>query len=150
MAQPRTVTWAAAALALYCLFLAFILLNPSAALPSSSVSLLADVAEALGAPDWVLASGRIEFVANALIFAPVSMLGALVWRSTSWRDWTAYAFAASAGVELVQGLLLSDRSASFVDVVSNTLGALMGALATLLLQWWQRRRSVDEDRVAAD
>ena len=128
---------AAWALALYCLLLAFILLNPSAALPSSSVSLIAEVAEALWVPEVFLSGSRVEFVVNAVMFAPVSLLGSIVWKESTWRDWTAYVFLASGSAELVQGVLLSARSATFVDIVANTLGALAGGL----LIWLVRRRT---------
>jgi VanZ family protein len=48
--------------------------------------------------------------------------------SYSWRDWTAFGFCLACLVELLQGLLLPGRHASFSDVVANTLGALLGAL----------------------
>ncbi|MFC6286320.1 VanZ family protein [Nocardioides sp. GCM10027113] len=124
---------ARAALAGYVAFLLVILLLPTGEVPSSAVSWTALVAERLGAPDFLLAGARMEFVLNALMVAPVPLLGALVWRRTTWRDWTAYLFVASASVELFQGLALPGRSAAFVDVVANTLGAVMGGLAAALL-----------------
>jgi VanZ family protein len=39
----------------------------------------------------------------------------------------------SFGIEAVQALVLPARSAQFVDVVSNTLGALVGALLAVPL-----------------
>ena len=127
---------AAWALAAYCLLLAFILLSPSAELPSASVSLIADVGRDLGVPEVLLSGSRTEFVVNAAMFAPVSLLGSIVWKASTWRDWTAYVFLASGSAELAQGVVLSERSATFVDVVANTLGALVGGV----LIWVVRRR----------
>ena len=127
---------AAWALGLYCLLLAFILLSPSAELPSASVSLIADVGRAVGVPEVFLSGSRTEFLVNAAMFVPVSLLGSIVWKGTTWRDWTAYVFLASGLAELVQGVVLSERSATFVDVVANTLGALAGGV----LIWIVRQR----------
>jgi glycopeptide antibiotics resistance protein len=44
-----------------------------------------------------------------------------------WERWTAVAFIVSGGVELCQALMLPDRSAQFQDVVSNTLGIMLGS-----------------------
>ena len=48
-----------------------------------------------------------------------------------WANWVVYGFVLSCAVELVQGLVLPPRSAQFEDVVANTLGALVGALAAV-------------------
>ena len=139
--QRRTVPWhgkprgdlrpaaplAVVALACYMAVLLFALLTPSAGVPSASVGWLADVMRRLGAPEVVLVPERVEFVANVLILVPATALGALRWRSLTWRDWTAYGFVFSGWVELLQGLFLDERSATHVDVVANTLGALGGA-----------------------
>jgi len=121
----------------YCAFLAVVLLAPTAGPQSSSVGGLETLVQRLGAPAAFTGPGRVEFVCNALILMPVSALGSLRWPRTTWRDWTAYAFVIAGGVEVVQGLLLPARSASFVDVVANTLGGLGGAAAVALLRRWR-------------
>jgi len=123
------------ALVAYGAALAFVLLVPAAAVPSSGASWTADLADRLGAPAWMVEPSRWEFLANALMVTPVPALGSLLWPRTTWRDWTAYAFVAAGAVELAQGLFLPARSATFVDVVANTLGGLLGAAAV----WLARR-----------
>src|SRR4051812_7475335 len=125
----------AIALVAWCCFLAVALLAPSSGAQSSTVGHVVVVARWFGAPDWLATQARMEFVCNALILMPLSALGSLLWPRTSWRDWTAYAFVVAGLVELTQGLLLSARTASFVDVVANTLGGLGGAVAVMLLRW---------------
>lgn len=125
-------------LAVYCVLLAFVLLVPYGQVPSSGAGFFADRAADLGAPDWIVEPYRFEFLANALILMPVSALGSLIWPSTTWRDWTAYAFLTAGAVECAQALLLPDRTASFVDVVANTLGGLLGAVLVAVLS---RRRT---------
>lgn len=116
------------ALTVYLLVLLFALLTPSAATPSSSVSWVAEVLRSLGAPERVLIPDRVEFLCNVAILVPATALGSLLWRAPSWRDWTAYGFVFAGTIEVVQGLLLPQRSATYVDVVANTLGALLGAM----------------------
>lgn len=116
------------ALTAYLFVLLFALLTPSAATPSSSVSWVAEVLRSLGAPERVLVPDRVEFLCNVAILVPASALGSLLWRTASWRDWTAYGFVFAGTIEVVQGLLLPQRSATYVDVVANTLGALLGAM----------------------
>ena len=55
-----------------------------------------------------------------------------------WQEWTAYGFLGAIAVELFQGLVLPGREASLSDIVSNGLGALLGAL---LAHLWVRRSS---------
>lgn len=135
--SPTLRRRAAIALAGYSVVLAWVLLNPSASVPSGTVSVLGAIGDALGLPGRLTVGSRIEFALNALILAPVSALGLVVWPRTTWRDWTAYGFAISGGVELFQALLLSGRSATMVDIVANTLGAAVGAVvATWALARW--------------
>ncbi|ANH38216.1 VanZ like family protein [Nocardioides dokdonensis FR1436] len=124
----RTRRRLAVALGAYCLFIAAIVLLPTGAVPSAVVTHVAGLADAMGTPARLTAGARIEFGLNALMVVPISALGGLLWPRWNWRDWTAAAFVASASVELIQGLFLPDRSATFVDVCANTLGGLMGAL----------------------
>jgi glycopeptide antibiotics resistance protein len=129
----------AGALVVYSAALAFILLVPSGAVPSGGASWTAELAGRLGAPAWAVEPSRWEFLANALILMPLSALGSLVWPRTTWRDWTAYAFVIAGAVELIQGLALPARSATFVDVVANTLGGLGGAAFVLVVRRLHRR-----------
>ena len=134
-----------AALAVWVAVLAFTLLSPSAEGPSWLVNQVAATAAAVGVPSALVAPDRVEFVLNVAAFVPVSLLGSLLWQRLSWRDWTAGGFVASFLVELVQAVALDGRSATHTDVVSNTVGALIGAVlgGWLLLA---RRRLDSEGR----
>ncbi|NHC23869.1 hypothetical protein G6553_11880 [Nocardioides sp. IC4_145] len=52
-------------------------------------------------------------------------------------------FVGSAGVELVQAFLLPARSATYVDIVANTAGGLLGAAAVAVLRRWSGSVGVD-------
>jgi hypothetical protein len=87
-------------------------------------------------PQWSIAPGWVApehygILLNVVLFVP---LGALfVWLSgRPWWVGTILAAAGSAVIEVTQGLWL-DRQATWSDVVANTLGAAVGALAVSLL-----------------
>ena len=126
---PATV-----ALVLYAAFLAFVTLAPSARLQVAVVASTVDVLS-LGLPDRLVTGSRVEAGLNALMVVPLTFLATLVVRRVRWQDWTAYGFLGACLVELAQGLLLPGRSATFVDVVANTLGAFLGAAVAA---WWLR------------
>jgi len=121
------------ALVAYSCFLAIVLLAPSSSDQSRAASVLVDLGHLVGFGNHAT-QGRAEFIANALILMPVSALGSLVWARSRWRDWTAWGFVLAGCVELAQGIALSARTASFTDVVANTLGAMGGALFVALMR----------------
>ncbi len=125
-------------LAAYVVCLAIVLLSPSARLGTDAVSLVSDLLARLGL-ETLAVRPRVEFAENVGLLLPVSFIGSLVWERFTWRDWTALGFVASAVVESLQALLLDGRSATFSDVVANTLGATLGALTIRLVRRRSRR-----------
>lgn len=123
-----------AALVGYAIFLAIVLLWPTSGTQSAGAAWLVDIARAFGVAPEIATQARAEFVANVLIVVPLSALAALVWPRSTWRDVTAWAFVLACAIETVQGLLLPGRTPSTVDVVANTLGGLVGALAIAALR----------------
>lgn len=75
---------------------------------------------------------------NVLLFVPLGAFLALLGRWAWW--WVMLpAVIVSGAIETVQGVWL-DREASWSDVVANTVGALLGAVAVSLLARARRRR----------
>ncbi len=135
------------ALAAYLAGLAVALLSPTSGVQSALVTHVCDFGVRLGLSPETATQGRGEFLCNALILMPVSMLGSAVWPRTNWRDWLAFSFVISGSVELAQGLLLPERSATYVDVLANTLGGLAGALVVTAVRALVRsRRSAARER----
>ena len=114
-------------LLVYVLVLGAVLFSPTSHVQTALVDGLVHVLQAVLPDSWV-DFARVEVLMNAVIIAPLSFLGSRVWPRLRWQDWTAYAFVGATTVELVQGLLLPGRQASFSDIVANTFGALLGAL----------------------
>ena len=85
---------------------------------------------------WVTAGlpwltyGRIEFLANVVLFVP---FGAFLTRLLRRRYLVPpLALATTIGIELVQSLYGGARTPSVSDVVANFLGALVGLLLILV------------------
>lgn len=132
----------AALLVGYLLFLAWVLLWPSAAPATGVVGHASGVLADLGLPASLVSPTRVEFGLNALMVVPVPFLASLLWPRWTWAQWTAAGFLASCSVELSQGLFLPDRSAQMADVVSNTLGAMVGGVAAEIFRRAASRREV--------
>lgn len=118
---------AAVTLVCYLAFLAWILLWPSAGPASSTVDWLLTILWESGFSQELVTGTRVEFVLNTIMLAPVAPLAMLAGARWTWERWTAVAFLASGSVELLQAIVLPDRSAQFQDIVSNTLGVLLGS-----------------------
>ena len=125
----------------YTVLLGVALLAPTSGHQSALAAHVRDLGLWVGFSPERATQERAEFLCNALILAPVPALGSLLWPRASWRDWTAAVFVAAGTVELVQGLLLPERTASYEDIVANTLGGLLGALAGLGVRRVLERRA---------
>jgi glycopeptide antibiotics resistance protein len=129
------------ALVVYSVLLGVALLAPTSGTQSGMASWVSDLGVWVGFSAETANQGRAEFLCNVAILAPVSALGSLIWARTTWRDWTAYAFVIAGSVEVVQELVLPARTASYVDIVANTLGGMIGAVVVLAARRLSRRRT---------
>lgn len=78
-----------------------------------------------GLPGWV-DYAAIESLANVLLFIPAGILAAALLPGRLW--WLAFLLCTglSAGVELVQDLVLPERHGTVQDILLNSCGALLG------------------------
>lgn len=120
----------AALLVAYVMFLAAVLTEYNPTVATDVVSRSEVWLDSKGAPAVMTGPGRVEFFLNAAMFAPIALLAAMTFPRHPWANWVVYAFVGSAVVELFQGVYLPPRSAQFIDVVANTLGGLVGAVAS--------------------
>ena len=130
----RARTALGAALAVWVVLLAVVLLAPSSSGPDWVIFQLAEALRRLGLPEVLTNPGRVESMLNVVAFVPLGLLGSLLWTRPTWRDWTAVGFVVSFAVEVVQAVALDARQATNADVVANTLGMLVGALLGLLVR----------------
>lgn len=126
MSHPARIVLATL-LAGYVAVMVFIVITPSGSTPSDGLTWLIIELGELGVPARWRTVARIDFLANVALLVPAAAGAALLLPRPTWRDWTAVGFLASATVEATQALFLSEREASFADVVANTSGALLGA-----------------------
>lgn len=118
---------AAVLMAVYLVVVGWIVFLPTAAVASGSVTVIATLLRAAGFPPWVTPTA-VEFVTNVLLFVPASFLGRTFRPLWGWRQWLLVGLAGTLVIEAVQLLMLPGRSAQLLDVVANTLGALVGYL----------------------
>jgi len=143
--QRRSVDpWLVAALAVYGLTAAAILLAPF-----SVTGLLEEFSR------WVrddlhltaFGSGWLEFLANILMFVPLGLLLTLLF-AHPWRG-VVLALLLSAGAELAQ-FVLPSRHPSLRDVLANVAGAAIGAAIAWLLVLRRRRGAASDEMTVVE
>lgn len=82
-----------------------------------------------GVPPWLVNYGTVEFSSNILMFVPFGIMAALRLPAKYWWAAVAAAALASGAIELSQALFLPHRTASLMDVLANTTGGALGAVA---------------------
>lgn len=99
----------------------------------SSINRLLSVMHRNGIPRW-FGYNKLEFSANVVMFTPLGFLIAMLLRQRIW--WLAIIItpALSVGIELTQGALLSARFASPLDVLANSIGAIIGILLAVVIR----------------
>ena len=120
------------ALAVYLCAVAVLVFQPTPELAVGSTTRVTNWLLFQGAPAHLVNEFRVEFLLNTIMLVPLPILGSLVWPRVRFSDWVVVAFLFSMSIEITQGLLFDSRSAQFVDVVSNTLGGLIGGTLGLL------------------
>ena len=102
---------------------------------------------AIGPPDFyritlipLITMRPEDFVLNTAMMLPLAVVLRLVFGVRRVARVVLIGFLISAGIELTQGILdltlHGDRWADVNDLMSNTLGALLGALALARVQRW--------------
>lgn len=85
----------------------------------------------------------VEAVANVVLFVPLGAVARIAFPAKRWWQVGAFGLTVSGCMELGQLLFLDSRFASPLDLVTNTGGAVIGALtATLVINRLRARRLV--------
>jgi glycopeptide antibiotics resistance protein len=111
----------------------WLVLNPSAATPTGAVLRVSAFVLDLGAPSWMASTTGWEYLLNLALFAPLGFLSSLIWGRVSVEAWVLTGFVVSAGLEVIQLVVLSGRSATLIDVSANTVGMFFGAVAAAVV-----------------
>ena len=93
----------------------------------------------------------IEFFGNILMFVPIGVFAALLIARRAWWVLLLLGSALSGFIEICQYLFLPDRFPEWRDVLSNSIGFLLGAALSLSLRLLVAHRDslVERDRLAA-
>jgi glycopeptide antibiotics resistance protein len=109
---------------------------------------LADILNFLqrqGFPKWFNYK-FVEAAANVALFVPLGFVSTLGFAEKRWWQIGAFGLLISGGMELGQLLFLHNRFASPADIVTNTSGAVIGAL----LACWALKKLEARHLSAAD
>ncbi len=105
---------------------AVLVFSPGAALATVETERLARLLVHVGLPYW-RANPVAEFTLNIALFVPGSLAAAVVWPRVRWWEWVVVGLLISLSIELTQYAVLASRTAQVRDLVSNTIGAAIGA-----------------------
>ena len=95
---------------------------------------------------WFLSAEAKDVLLNLGMLVPLSLLAVLAWPRVPWWAWALAACLLSAGVELTQLLApVLSRRGSALNVLENSAGAWVGALAAFWLSRRRRRRATPAD-----
>lgn len=131
----------------YTLFIAFVTLSPQQmdTGPDGPIGRLLEFFSSHRLTEWLTYS-RVEKLANVAMFIPFGLLFALhLGRRRWWLGWVAGA-TFSAAIEGFQGTVLTQtRFATLSDLITNTIGAGVGAGLGLLFMVLIPPRGVDDE-----
>jgi glycopeptide antibiotics resistance protein len=95
----------------------------------------------LGIPGWINYT-LLEAAANVALFLPVGAVASLAFPNKRHLQLAAFGLSVSGCMELGQQLFLHDRFASPSDLVTNTAGCVIGAVATRIgVREFKRRQA---------
>lgn len=89
--------------------------------------------QARDATGWVTYEG-VEFTANIIMFLPIGLLFVLLLGRRLWPLTLLLGVALSIGIEAAQ-VFLPERVPDVRDLVANSMGAVFGVIAALVITW---------------
>ena len=140
-----------AATALYLAVVAWVTLGPQpiALLRAGGVWRLLAIFQRHNSTAWITYP-RLEFTANVLMFVPIGLFLLLLFGRRLWWLAVIMGVLLSVVIEFTQ-LFLPGRVSDVRDLMSNSLGALIGVLLALVVTWpaaVRRRRAAARARAA--
>lgn len=126
--SDRSRRWAAVLLALYATLMATLVLAPRP-IEEGPVPVLRGVLarwQRSGLPGWI-GYDVVELASHVALFVPLGILTLVaLGRTSAWLGVVA-ALGAAGLVEFAQSLLVADHPPSVLDVLTNSIGAVIGA-----------------------
>lgn len=106
--------------------------GPPAAAAQQSLGVAVSQGHADGSVPAAVTTGRIEWVANVVMFVPIGFFLAGALRPSRRMLAVPVGLLLSASIELAQFLWLPNRVASWYDVLANSTGAAVGVALLVL------------------
>jgi glycopeptide antibiotics resistance protein len=134
---------------LYLIGVAFITLGPQPQIASKN-GIVMQVLRILWehpATDWVTYNG-VEFTANIAMFLPIGLFFLLLFGRGRWWVAMGVPFLMTLSIETAQ-IWIPGRVSDIRDVISNTIGAVVGVLFGLAITAAGARRERDAQRAAS-
>jgi hypothetical protein len=75
-----------------------------------------------------------DVAVNIAVFVPFGVFAALRFRRIAWWQFLAVTVAMSFGIEVWQAVSATGRSSDVTDVITNTIGGMLGYVAIRILQ----------------
>ncbi len=135
----------------YLAFVAWITLSPQLPMGDGTDGIVWTILNALDrvpGTRWI-DYADVEFIANMAMFAPIGMFFVLLFGRGRWWLAMLLPFILSCAIELAQLLVFTTRVADLRDVLSNTVGAVVGALFILIVTTPKARRIAHARAAAA-
>ncbi|BDI22139.1 VanZ family protein [Herbiconiux sp. L3-i23] len=135
----------------YLAFVGWLTLSPELPLGDGTDGLvwqILDLLDRIPGTRWI-DYADVEFLANVAMFAPIGMFFVLLFGRRRWWAAMLLSFVLSCAIELAQLLFFTSRVADVRDIVSNTSGAVIGALLVLIVTAPKARRLAQARRAEA-
>ena len=112
----------------------WIVFQPQPTLANDGIDRLAGILRDLQVPEQFTTRFRVGALLNMILFIPLAACAMLAFPRMRWTEITVAGFVISLAIEVSQGVLMAHRMAESIDIVTNTAGALLGALLVTVLQ----------------
>ena len=99
------------------------------------------------ATDWITYSG-VEFTANIAMFVPIGLFFLLLFGRSRWWVAMGIPFLMTLSIETAQ-IWIPGRVSDIRDVISNTIGAVVGVLLGLVITAPRARRDREAAHIAS-
>ncbi|MGN6197947.1 VanZ family protein [Humibacter sp.] len=99
------------------------------------------------ATDWITYSG-VEFTANIAMFVPIGLFFLLLFGRSRWWVAMGVPFLMTLSIETAQ-IWIPGRVSDIRDVISNTIGAVVGVLLGLVITAPRARRDREAAHIAS-
>ena len=119
----------------------WIVFQPHPTVANDGIDRLVVLLTDLDVPARFTSRDRVGSLLNTVLFIPPAACAMVAFPRVRWTEVAVAGFVTSLAIEVTQGLVMEHRLAQAIDVVTNTAGALVGALLVAAVRWSRARRA---------